>query len=83
MIVRESVEAFDGTKSTIPKRSLADDLRIRREMKERLSIERMNNQITNNINEIESPNEIRQAAKKVPIEIDKSGTAFRIRKNRP
>lgn len=67
MIVRDSVEAFDGIKRGIPKRSLADDLRIRREMKERLSIERMNNQITNTLNEIESPHDIRQAAKKVPI----------------
>jgi hypothetical protein len=60
------VEAFEN-RSNIPKRSLAEDLRMRREMKERMSIERMNNQITNTLGEIESPSDIRQAAKKVPF----------------
>ena len=53
-------ESTDGTMSAMaPKRSLAEDLRVRREMKERLSIERFNNQINNAVNEAESPNEIR------------------------
>ena len=61
------MEGLDGTKSSaLPKRSLAEDLRNRREMKERMSIERMNTQITNTMSEIESPNQIRQAAKAVP-----------------
>jgi hypothetical protein len=78
VIVRDSVETFDG-RSNVPKRSLAEDLRMRREMKERMSIERMNTQITNTMSEIESPSDIRHAAKNVPFKIDRSGSAFKIR----
>ena len=65
------------------KRSLADDLRARREMKERLSIERFNNHINTTLNDMESPQEIIAQAKKVPTQIDQSGTMMRIRANRP
>jgi hypothetical protein len=73
--MRESVDAYDGTRSALaPKRSLAEDLRIRREMKERLSIERMNKQINSALHEAETPSDIRRAAMKVPIQSDQSGT---------
>jgi hypothetical protein len=70
VIMRDSLDVVDGTKSALgPKRSLAEDLRIRREMKERLSIDKMNRQITNALNERSepmTPMDIRRAAKKVP-----------------
>jgi ribosomal protein L18 len=74
-------ESSDGTNLAAQrKRSLADDLRMRREIKERLSIERVNKQINSTIVDQESPNEIIAAAKShKPIQIDKSGTALRIR----
>lgn len=52
-------------------------------MKERLSIERFNTQINNTLNEAESPSEIRESAKKIPLQTDKTGTAYRIRPQTP
>lgn len=74
-----------------PKRSLAEELRAQREHKERLSIEKMNQQYHNALNEMETPLDIRKAARAdtflrrsaVPRQSDNSGTMYRIRPQTP
>lgn len=67
---------------------------MRREMKERLSIERMNSQINRTVSNIEQPIQIRQSAaygyplkdnrtSAVPTQSDNTGTQFRIRPQTP
>lgn len=67
---------------------------MRREMKERLSIERMNSQINRTVSNIEQPIQIRQSAaygyplkdnrtSAVPTQSDTTGTQFRIRPQTP
>ena len=70
------------------KRSLAQDLKQRRELKERLSIERMNNFYQNTMTDAQTPgvNKASDTLKRraaVPMKSDNSGTMFRIRPQTP
>lgn len=68
------------------KRSLAQDLKKRRELKERLSIERMNNFYHNTDAQTPGVNKAADTLKRraaVPMQSDNSGTMFRIRPQTP
>lgn len=71
-------------------RSLAEELKLRREAKEKMSIERMKLSYNNALKEMPTPFNIRQAARidtferrVLPRQSDNTGTMFRIRPQTP